>query len=70
MDGTNIRSDVAPDVAGVRRLAFEATRRAEAMGLVEPESAASVDVMPSARRLAGQVRRAGIATAAADELNN
>jgi hypothetical protein len=53
----------------VRRLLFEASRRAEAMGLVEPAAVTNAD--PAAvHLLASRVRRAGIATAAADELHN
>jgi len=53
----------------IRRLMFEASRRAEAMGLVEPAAVTSTD--PSAvRLLANRVRRAGIAAAAADQLHN
>jgi transcriptional regulator with XRE-family HTH domain len=51
------------------RLLFEAARRAEAMGLVEPGAVAKGDVN-AVRHLASRVRRAGIAAAAADELNN
>ena len=53
----------------VRRLLFEASRRAEAMGLVEPAAVTNAD--PAAvQPLASRVRRAGIATAAADEPHN
>ena len=55
--------DVAP------RLLFEAARRAEAMGLVEPGAVMRSDVA-TVRHLANKVRRAGIAAAAADEINN
>ena len=51
------------------RLLFEVARRAEAMGLVEPGAVVRSDV-PTVRHLANRVRRAGIAVAAADELNN
>jgi hypothetical protein len=51
------------------RLVFEAARRAEAMGLVEPGAMVRSDVT-AVRHLANRVRRAGIASAAADELNN
>jgi hypothetical protein len=51
------------------RLVFEAARRAEAMGLVEPGAMVRSDVA-AVRHLANRVRRAGIASAAADELNN
>src|SRR5216117_2240888 len=55
--------------ADVRRLVFEASRRAEAMGLMEPE--VSPREQPAALRLlASRVRRAGIASAAADRLND
>ena len=51
------------------RLLFEAARRAEAMGLVEPGAVARTDVS-SVRHLANRVRRAGIAAGAAETLNN
>jgi hypothetical protein len=51
------------------RLLFEVARRAEAMGLVEPGAVVRSDI-PTVRHLANRVRRAGIAVAAADELNN
>ena len=51
------------------RLVFEAARRAEAMGLIEPGAMVRSDVT-AVRHLANRVRRAGIASAAADELNN
>ena len=55
--------------ADVRRLVFEASRRAEAMGLMEPEVSPREE--PAALRLlASRVRRAGIASAAADRLND
>ena len=61
-------SDLAP-ARDVRRLIFEASRRAEAMGLVEPATVTNAD--PAAvHLLASRVRRAGIATAAAEELHN
>src|SRR5262245_61023407 len=53
----------------VRRLLFEASRRAEAMGLVEPAAVTNADPA-GVHLLASRVRRAGIATAAADELYN
>src|SRR5437773_2727025 len=55
--------------ASAPRLLFEAVRRAEAMGLVEPGAVARGDVA-AVRHLANRVRRAGIAAAAADELAN
>ena len=42
------------------RLVFEAARRAEAMGLVEPGAVVRSDVA-AVRHLANRVRRAGIA---------
>jgi hypothetical protein len=52
----------------VARLAVDAARRAEAMGLIEPSS---VGTDTSAiRQLASKVRRAGIAVSPADLLNN
>jgi hypothetical protein len=53
----------------VGRLVVEVARRAEAMGLVEPDAVARADVA-AVRKLAAGVRRAGIAAAAADELRN
>ena len=53
----------------MRRLMFEAARRAEAMGLVEPASVTSADAS-ALRLLASRIRRAGIASAAADQLHN
>jgi len=53
-------------------LLFEASRRAEAMGLIGPDAAAvggAVD-LGTVRRLAKQVRQAGIASGAAAALNN
>src|SRR5437016_12144811 len=52
----------------VGRLMFEASRRAEAMGLLEPDAAAHVD-LASVRLLANRVRKAGIAGAPAAALN-
>jgi len=51
------------------RLLFEAARRAEAMGIVEPGTVARGD-LAEIRHLASRVRRAGIAATAADELAN
>jgi hypothetical protein len=53
----------------VRRLVFEASRRAEAMGLMDPE-ATPRDERTALRLLAARVRRAGIAAAAADRLSH
>ena len=52
----------------MRRLVFEASRRAEAMGLMEPETSPR-DEASALRLLASRVRRAGIAAAAAERLN-
>jgi hypothetical protein len=65
-----VRSDpiVGSVAVDVVRLAFEAARRVEAMGIAEPGTpradAAAI------RKLANQVRRAGIAASAADVINN
>src|SRR5919201_1549549 len=53
----------------VPRLLFEAVRRAEAMGLIEPGAVTRGDA-DAVRHLAARVRRAGIAASAADHLNN
>jgi hypothetical protein len=58
----------APARADVRRLVFEASRRAEAMGLIEP-AATPRDETTALRLLASRVRRAGIAAAAAERLD-
>lgn len=52
----------------IATLTFEATRRAEAMGIADP-GAMRADAA-AIRQLAGKVRRAGIATSAADVLDN
>jgi hypothetical protein len=67
-------SNRVPAQADVARLAFEAARRAEAMGIVDPVEPGEPG-MPRAdasgvRQLANRVRRAGIAASAADALNN
>ena len=61
-------SVVDPLDIGLARRTFEAARRAEAMGIVEP-GPIRVDA-GSIRRLAASVRRAGIATSAADIITN
>ena len=63
------KTSVQAPPADVRRLLFEASRRAEAMGLVEPSAVTNADPA-TVHLLASRVRRAGIATAAADELHN
>ena len=68
MDVFHRRSVPAPADTALARLMFEATRRAEAMGILEPGTAR---VEPAAvRQLAGKIRGAGIATSAADVLHN
>jgi len=64
----HLSSDPNPTDREIARLAIEASRRAEAMGLVEPGEAraGAADV----RQLADTVRRAGVATSAADTINN
>src|SRR3984893_1374345 len=54
------------------RLVFEASRRAEAMGLVEnvESNASGAADLETVRRLASYVGRAGIAAATAAHLNN
>ena len=66
---TIARGAGASAVGSVRRLMFEAARRAEAMGIVEPASVTNADA-PAVRLLASRIRRAGIASAAADQLHN
>lgn len=57
-----------PRQSDVARLTLEASRRAEAMGLLEP-GLVRADA-GGIRQLANRVRRAGIAASAADLLNN
>jgi hypothetical protein len=59
---------MAPVARNVPRLAFEAARRAEAMGIVEP-SPPRADAT-AIRQFAARVRRAGIGAATADLLHN
>ena len=66
---SNTTSISAPIGRDVGRLVFEAFRRAEAMGLVEP-GARLVGDLKTARYLASHVRKAGIASAAAAALSN
>ena len=61
-------SVLVPSAAGLARLTFEAARRAEAMGIVEP--AAPRSDAAAIRQFANRVRRAGIASSAADLINN
>jgi hypothetical protein len=63
------RSVIAPGGADTRRLVVEAARRAEAMGLIEPDTVTTANAH-AVRHLASRVRRAGIASSAADALNN
>ena len=57
-----------PPADRLPRLAFEAARRAEAMGIVEP-AAPRADTA-AIRQFANRVRKAGIAASAADLINN
>src|SRR3954462_9376326 len=61
-----------PLAAAAGRLLFEASRRAEAMGLVAPAAAGAAEAgdLGSVRKLAAHVREAGIASAAAAALHN
>jgi hypothetical protein len=54
----------------VRRLAFDAVRRAEAMGLLPADPSTASTVTAAIRHVADRVARAGIATTAAAELRN
>ena len=70
MAGSHKTSVLVPLPPAAGRLMFEASRRAEAMGLVAPQppgSAGAAD-LGAVRRLAGQLRQAGIATAASAAL--
>lgn len=72
MSSVQKTSVYVPPARDVGRLLFEASRRAEAMGLIGPAAAAvggAVD-LGTVRRLAKQVRQAGIASGAAAALNN
>ena len=66
---TSVRAPLTP---GVGRLLFEASRRAEAMGLIEPDAsgASGLADLGTIRQLATHVRQAGIASATAAALNN
>src|SRR2546425_6434810 len=63
------KTSVQAPPAELRRLLFEASRRAEAMGLI-PSDAVTDAEPATVRLLASRVRRAGIAAAAADQLHN
>src|SRR3989442_7624516 len=63
------RTSIQAPPADLRRLLFEASRRAEAMGLI-PSDAVTDAEPATVRLLASRVRRAGIAAAAADQLHN
>lgn len=65
---TQFPSGTEPVAAAVTRLAVEAARRAESMGLIEP--ALPRFELPAIRQLANKVRRAGIGVSPADVLNN
>lgn len=68
MSKVHATSVIDPPAIDIARRTFEAARRAEAMGIVEPgpirADAAAI------RQLAGRIRRAGIGTSAADVLAN
>lgn len=68
MQTVRSKSISAPPRGRVGRLAFEASRRAEAMGLVPPELAPRGD-LAAIRHIARHIGRAGIATATAAALN-
>jgi hypothetical protein len=71
MAASHKTSVLAPLSPASGRLMFEASRRAEAMGLVAPDPGASGPPdLGAVRRLATQIRQAGIATAASAALNN
>jgi hypothetical protein len=61
-----------PLTQAVGRLLFEASRRAEAMGLIETDrsSVGGLGDLGTVRQLAAHVRQAGIASGAAAALNN
>jgi hypothetical protein len=61
-----------PLAAVAGRLLFEASRRAEAMGLVAPAAAGAADApdFGAVRKLAARIRQAGIASAASAALHN
>src|SRR2546425_13286847 len=63
------KTSVQAPPAELRRLLFEASRRAEAMGLI-PSDAVTDAEPATVRLLASRVRRAGLAAAAADQLHN
>ncbi len=66
--GIRYESVAGPDDLRVAQQAFAVARRAEAMGILEP-GPARPDV-PGIRHLAASLRRAGIATSAADLIAN
>lgn len=68
MLSADLESDPLPAGLEIARLTVEALRRAEAMGIAEPGSS-TLDAA-AVRRLAHDVRRAGIAASAADLLEN
>jgi len=72
MSSVQKTSVYVPPARDVGRLLFEASRRAEAMGLIEPDASGSRAFadLGTVRQLAMQVRQAGIASATAAALNN
>ncbi len=69
MELVQYKSMAGPNGVRVGRLVFEASRRAEAMGLVDPQPPGRAD-LDAVRHLASRVGRAGIASASAADLNN
>ena len=65
-----IQARSTTSLSSVRRLTFEAYRRAEAMGLVEPAPPTEEFDMPGVRRVLQGVRDAGIARSPVIELEN
>jgi hypothetical protein len=69
MPSIQIRSKSVPSGVRVERLVFEVSRRAEAMGLIEPQSPGGAD-LAGLRHVASRVGRAGIAESSAADINN
>ena len=63
-----LTAERSADAGSLPRLTFEAARRAEAMGIVEP-APPRADAT-AIRQFANRVRKAGIASSAADLINN
>ena len=69
MNLTHNESVIAPRDGRVGRLVFEVSRRAEAMGLLDPQPPGRAD-LDAVRHLANRVGRAGIAASSLSHLNN